>query len=271
MLVSQDIEAEIGFASAIAMSDLISDRSSNDGSDTGKCVWDSGGASFQITHKNTSSSISSLTSPQQMISTYMGAIGTSVSLSILLQDVRGGVMQQNNDMINTTVNPVSRNECDQFIAVLRSKLSNELPAWLLNRKCVIAAAGSNSLFKLCCIILQIESRQSLTAVTNNSGNKTTNDIVNDSDNTSADNQNDSKPVTYFTLSQAEEVLSLCLDRTDQELIKYQQFPYAEGTNVIIPKLALLIAVMRHTGIQSIHSVDCIGSCAGVLCDDRFWL
>ena len=41
---------------------------------------------------------------------------------------------------------------------------------------------------------------------------------------------------------------------------------------IIQKLALLVAVMKRTGIKSVQAVHCVGSCPGLLCDksSRFW-
>ena len=230
------MEAQLGFLSAISMAGIVPEANSN------YCVWDSGGASFQITYKNYSNGLNS------EMNTYMGSIGTSVALKIFLEEVRGATMSRPTDS-SQLINPINQQECDLYITKIISKLSNNIPIWLQNRELVIAASGSNSLFKLCCIILNIEKSKT---------DRDTKDTI------------ESIEIDHFSLQDAEYVLNLCLNKTDEELLKYQQFPYAEGTHVIIPKLALLIAVLRHAGIKYIHSVGCIGCCAGVICEDRFW-
>lgn len=271
ILVAQDLEAELGFSSALAMAGISPEAGHN------YCVWDSGGASFQITYKSYSSSSpsSSIASSSADMQAFMGSIGTSVSLKIFLEEVRSLTMNQplTSDTTNSQsniINPISNAECELFISRLIAKLSsnNEVPTWLKNRELVIAASGSNSLFKLCCRILMIEQKSLSTG-------HITSVFANDSVNasaaaTTASTYHTAEVINRFTLTDAEKVLQLCLNHTDEELLKYQQFAYAEGTHVIIPKLALLVAVMRHTGVQVIQSVDCVGSCAGLICDHRFW-
>ena len=116
----------------------------------------------------------------------------------------------------------------------------EVPTWLYGRKLVTAACGNNCLFQVCCDVLHISG------------------IV-------------PSPITEFTRSQAELALDTCLDCTDEALQKYQAFQYAEGVHVLVCKLVLLVAVMRHCDIQTINTVPCVGSCAGVLESSRFWI
>lgn len=276
VMVSQDVEAEIGFKTVIAIQNA--DMSS-------ACVWDSGGASFQITSVDPSSSKKSLR-------TYMGRLGTSVTTNILIEQV----LQK--DFLKThTANPVSDETVNMFLSALTAKL-DPVPDWLFSQRHVFAASGINSLFKLCCDILTIDSEhrqhkkegEILSQIEKEvcsskievagshqekkdeetNSKKKVEKIEEGEDYKEGESKSSLAPVTKFSLADAELALKLCVGKTDEQLLKYQMFENAEGPHVIIPKLALLVAVMRHCKIDSVQSVRCVGSCAGVLISEEFW-
>ena len=221
-LVTQEIEAELGFRTVVAESGENPDEA---------CVWDSGGASFQITCRDTSSD-------PPILLKYMGAFGSSTSVGILQGEVR---RQPVADILS--INPVSHDEAAALVAAIASKLP-AAPPWLLGRGAVLAAAGANSLFKLCADVLASQP-----AVPGASP----------------------PPIAVgFTLPQAEAALALCVGRGDGELWQYQAFENAEGPHMVVPKLALLVAVMRCARLARVCPVACIGSCPGLLVSSEYW-
>ncbi len=219
-LVTQELESELGFRSVVAVS----------GQDPlTTAVWDSGGSSMQISRLAPGDA-------SQIIS-YMAPLGTSVSLAALFRDVRLREMPEDVKRAGA-VNPVSKRDAESLVEVLASTLPRDVPAWLRERSHLTAAAGANSIFKLCCDVLSVEGADE---------------------------------VTEFSLADALAALDLCVDRSDDQLLKYQQFEYAEGTHVIVPKLALLVAVMRRCEIETVNIVSVHGSCPGLLTLERFWV
>lgn len=162
----------------------------------------------------------------------MGALGSSVSTSILVKDIQYKPL-----LVGSTPNPVSEDELERFISHLMTILP-PVPVWLANTERLAASAGSNSMFRLCCTILA-----EITGKAN---------------------------VTSFDRNEAIMALTSCLMKTDEELFKYSSFPNSDGPHLIVPKLSLLVAVLRHVGIGRVDAVSCVGSCAGLLSDQRFW-
>jgi hypothetical protein len=62
----------------------------------------------------------------------------------------------------------------------------------------------------------------------------------------------------------------CVDKTNEELMRYVAFPNADPASCIVPKLCLLTAVMAHTGMGQIRNIASIGSCAGLIVSPQFW-
>ncbi len=108
-LISQEMEGEIGFNS-VCIVGKISPRDA--------VVWDSGGASFQITSLDEHSKLRS----------YMGALGTSVSTGILLKEVRGDSKVD----VRPAVNPVNEKEAVAHMKAVKERL-DVVPTWLLNK------------------------------------------------------------------------------------------------------------------------------------------
>ena len=169
----------------------------------------------------------------------MGALGTSISAGILLNEVRGAPAPD-----FKAINPVSQDEALRLIEAITARLPDP-PPWLLRRDVVLAAAGVNSLFKLCSDVLAHHAPDAAAAAAAAAGD--------------------------FTLPQAERALALCVGRPDAELRRAcQAFPRAEGPHVVVPKLSLLVAVMRRARLGRVRGVACVGSCAGLLASDAHW-
>ena len=190
------------------------------------------GASFQITNVLGDGE-------DTAVHSFMGPLGSSVSNSLMIQEV-----QQKPLLADSTPNPVSLQEAESLTELLMSKMDS-VPEWLVDKEQVASAAGNNSIFRLCCLIL--------------------------SDIYSSRTGDEAGAVTSsFSLNQAKEALHVCLGRTDDELKKYASYLNSDRPHLIVPKLCLLVAVMRHTGIKSVYTVKCVGSCAGLLKTQRFW-
>lgn len=171
------------------------------------------------------------------IESYMGALGSSVSTALLVKDVQGQIL-----VPGSTPNPVSEEDSRAHLECIKSSLG-PVPAWLRGMERTASCAGTNSMFTLCCIVLS-----SLGAV-------------------------EGSPQTFssFDLAQAERALQACLNKSDTDLLLYADYPNSDGPHLLVPKLALLVAVMQHADIRSVQTVKCVGSCAGLLCDSRHWL
>ena len=241
-VLTQELEARLGFDSALIMSGMELDA-------TEVCVWDSGGASFQISSRNREEENGTYVST---FHTYMGSLGSSVCTAMLMREV-----QQRSYSKDDTPNPVSFEEASQLVDRLMTQLSH-VPSWLAGKKEVVAVTGKNSIFKLCCNVLVELSKQDKHDGTWRLGLFRTDSLP------------DSPTITSFTCADAELALRTCTGCSDNELCQYVNFQYSDGPKVVVPKLCLLVAVMRHTGIQRVSTVKCIGSCVGVICNELFW-
>jgi exopolyphosphatase / guanosine-5'-triphosphate,3'-diphosphate pyrophosphatase len=170
-MVSQDKEASLGFNSAVVMCPPSIGLDSQDA-----VVYDSGGASMQITKRMEDKSYQS----------YMAALGTSVSNAILVTEILRASLDQ-----TSTVNPVAHEHAEELIRLLIDRLDEHVPSWLKDRSIVIAAAGANSIFKVCCDVL--------------GGGRTS-----------------------FVLEDARRALSLSVAKTDDEIAGFVSFPNSEG-------------------------------------------
>ena len=219
-MLTQELEAELAYGS-VMVSLGASDIST---------VWDSGGASFQI---------SSIDPRSRKIRAYMGSLGTGVTTGILMREI-----QQKEFNLSGSPNPVSLQEYAQFSESLKAKLG-AVPDWIQDCELVAASGGLNSMFAVCCDVLQ------RIAIDSNNGEV-------------------QPPIKEFSVDDAFTALQACLDKSDADLIKFVNFEFSDGEKVIVPKLSLLYTVMRHANIKRIKTVAVVGSCAGLLKDVRFW-
>ena len=193
-------------------------------------VWDSGGSSFQISKINEDDIDNN---KNLSLDLYMDSIGTSTVHRLFVEHVRNKDIK----LFTDDINPVMEEECSKIINILQQKLP-PLPDWLsTNRDVVVGAACvRNSMFRVCCDVLGWEQPQ----------------------------------VTSFTLQEATHALHTCINKTNDDLKKYANFEHADSVNAVVIKLCLLVGVMRHTGITTVHTFPCVGSCPGVISDERFW-
>lgn len=179
---------------------------------------------------------------QSTFKTYLGTFGSSKSTSALVETLQGAKLST-----TVTPNPVSLAHAEELTKILIAKMDMDVPCWLKDAPEVIAIGGDNSIFQLCCSILTIiKQRQSHS------------------------DDNDSEKVESFSAADILLAINECVDRSDEYLQQFVQHPYPDPVSIVIPKLALLYAVMLHTGIQRVKAVVCIGSCAGMLITDRLY-
>lgn len=231
-MITQELEAELGHQTALINSGNI---------DPNICVWDSGGSSFQISMRTNS------------LQTYMTSIGSSTCASYLA-NIKNIPRTE-----KMTPNPVTPEECDRLIEIITSQLPSPIPQWLSVHRTLLSVCGKNSIFKVCCNVLEEISKGPIHMASTPPGlfRRETPDIV-------------SHSVTSFSLRDAEKALNICLNSSDDELCKFVNFQYSDGPKIVVPKLCLLVAVMRYLQIEYVSTVKCTGSCSGVIVDNRFW-
>jgi hypothetical protein len=100
---------------------------------TSPIVWDSGGASFQITSRG----------PDAALRAYNGRLGTSIAYAALVAHRRA----QADAVMRATINPVSRAEAEATVAALSAALP-PLPPWLAGGPPLVCLMGINCLFRL---------------------------------------------------------------------------------------------------------------------------
>ena len=247
-VISQEIEAELGYATAVAY---------NGNHDLGACIaWDSGGGSFQIStlvetedvvgecDASSGRTVDLGSQKKKYLEIYMGALGSSIATKTLIEELQGKKLA---DVL--TPNPISDADANSLIEALILKMDEDVPIWLRNSPEVVAIGGPNSIFQLARNILNTLSKEeSLVPY----GVEETN--FDDS----------------FSISQVRVAIDECVNRSDEYLKRFLSFPNADPTTIIVPKLCLLYSVMKHTGIKKVRAVCCIGSCGGVLTTDRFY-
>jgi hypothetical protein len=188
----------------------------------------------------------------------MGALGSGVAIAVMVEVLRG---QKLCDIV--TPNPITMTEVSALIEIFQSKLPPPT-SWLHDAEGVIAIGGPNSIFLL--------ARDILRAVRNgktNSGRLPTADVlVNTSQQPKAKAENNGD--FAFTPEDVWQALLECTEKSDEYLLRYLGFDHAEPPSLIVPKLALLYAVMTHTSIRSVKPIHAIGSCGGLLVTESFW-
>ena len=245
-LVSHEIEAELGYQTAVTLATLPTSSSETMGpaetvaeAPTGPLlVWDSGGASFQITTRapaspdslvaaGASASASASGPPPQPLQAYLGCLGSGVVGAMMLAQVAAA---------RSTINPVSHGEAETLIGALIAQLP-PCPPWLRDAHEVLALYGLNCAFRLVGDVLT-HSSEPVVGV-----------------------------IPAFDLPDVEQALLGALDKSDAELAFLSR---GDPAGLVVPKLCLLAAIMRHTGLRRVQPVRATGSCAGLLAMAQFW-
>lgn len=115
-LVAQEMEAELGFKTAV---------SSGKYPNSSVLAWDSGGASFQITAIDSGRSTAKATAYKF----YLGTFGSSVMTSYLVEGIRKTPL---NLSAKPRVNPVTLDEAKQMIAHVQQTTSS-VPTWIAEK------------------------------------------------------------------------------------------------------------------------------------------
>jgi len=257
VVVSQGMEAAIGYATGLAAIRVTeTERDVDVNTSLSKLIiWDSGAASFQMTSMDPCSECSE--SAQFLM--YMAPFGTSV-VNSLLRGIKSESVPTEGPAAPAGLNPVSAKDIRQLVESLTSSLPSEVPHWLQagsGLDCsvgsggeetaagpqIMAIGGRNSMFQTAKRILEVEGR--------------------------AEGSDAFIPFTLH-LNDLERCLSLCTDKTNDELLKYCDYEHSDGPGSTVSKLCLFYSVMKHLNLNAISTVCTVGSCGGVLNTPRFW-
>ncbi|CAK9034100.1 FK506-binding protein 2 (Peptidyl-prolyl cis-trans isomerase) (PPIase) (Rotamase) [Durusdinium trenchii] len=193
--------------------------------------WDSGGASFQITMRGDDG----LQGPKPGILTSSSTFDLPGYLGGLGTGVVTSIcveeVQKRTMAPKVTPNPVDSKAADELVVALKTRL-DVVPSWL-KQSVVTAIGGPNSMF--CVAFEALGKRQ-------------------------------------YRPSEIREVLKSVVDQTDEELSSraFCQGELREPPGYIVPKIALLLAVMEHCEISEVHFCSTIGSCPGLLISDEYF-
>ncbi len=166
-LISQDEEGELGFATALA---TVAEQACNAASASAHsesddaCVWDSGGASFQICSrvKDGTDATSAHSDSVAPLCKYLGCLGSGVAASVLANlDAAPSAAAASSSAsalapaAHSSPNPVSAATAVRLIEALGERLSSPVPSWLSAPRAspVIALTGTNDIFTVCCQVL----------------------------------------------------------------------------------------------------------------------
>lgn len=209
-VVSQAVEAELGFRTAVAL---------QDGSPDDVLCWDSGGASFQITARGGGGGDVALRS-------WLGSLGSGNATALLVQQVQGRPFAT-----TPTPNPVSTEEAARLIDCMALELSAPA-AWLRGGR-VTAIGGPNSMF---CVAAEACGKE------------------------------------VFTQADVEGVLASVVGQSDDDLKAraFCQGELKEPPGLIVPKICLLLCVMKHCGFADVRFCAAVGSCPGILISDSYF-
>ena len=255
-IICQEEEAKLGHATGLAMWKEASKRmrieeedtvlSSNNGKAGGVVVWDSGGGSFQIT-----AIMDGMKEEEEVVvvkeedgsgmsclHTYVGSIGSIGSYRLLWERVRWKAAPNSKEPVT---NPVTILETQLLITAIITELKGHPPPdWLQHVKgsrTILGIGGPNSIFQLAAKVLHRELDGCFLSVE---------DVTN--------------------------AIELCINKSDAELVSMVgDYPLADPFSLLLPKLCLLLAVMQHTSIHSVCPLSVVGSCAGLLVSESYWI
>jgi hypothetical protein len=191
--------------------------------------WDSGGGSFQITSRvDGAAKLAPISSAS--LRTYVGKLGTGPSFERCLVHVQG--KPYHSFETGSTVNPVSADEATRLVEQLRSELAPP-PAWLRGAS-VTAIGGKISIFAIALNALRVLRGRREECAT-------------------------------LSLADAWQALDSVVGRTDDELLDVAgRGTEFEPPSLVVPKIALLVAVSSHLEFANITFVKATGGCAGLM-------
>ena len=245
-ILSQADEARLGLATAEA----------HGGADAAGAAWDSGGGSFQITARApppaaaAASSASSASPPPPVgvaaLRTFVGKLGTGPAYERLVVAVRGRAYDASASAA-ARCNPVSEAEADGLVRALQRELPPP-PAWLAGTE-VVAIGAFNSIFAVTLRAkrLLVDGGAAAAAVATTPGTE------------------GARGNGTLTLADARAALTAACGRSDAQLQAIAGHGAdAEGPHLVVPKIALLVAVAEHARVARVRYRRSTGGCAGLM-------
>ena len=252
-LISQELEAELGFLTGEAALMTIDNKSLSQldyHSDKDLVVYDSGGGSFQITWKNPSKKSRSNLKPssqhscKEKLNTVLKPNGLAPTLYDLL-------VLQNKDQKDTP-NPVSYKTAITLVDDLIKKFIEPVELEQLNKDdfdpMFLSIGGINSHTRLATdILIRIQEERELENVNINkdTGLNTPNSF-------------------YFTEQSLTQALKRICEKEDNELEIFAKYPNAEPTSYMVPKICILLSAVKGYKIPRLNWIMCCGSCFGLI-------
>jgi hypothetical protein len=133
------------------------------------------------------------------------------------------------------LNPVSTAHARALVELLKGKLAPP-PPWLVGSRSVVAIGGPNSLWSVGLMALHRDATRR----------------------------------AVLTRDDVSQMLASVVDKGDDELLHCVPAENNDPCRLVVPKIALLVAVAEHLSLPCIAFQPCIGSCAGVAVLPEFW-
>lgn len=196
--------------------------------------WDCGGASFQICREAVTEGGAPSSSSSPPLLLFLAPLGVSVVTAACVEQV-----QKKDFATVPTPNPVAPAEAEELMAHVRSLLP-AVPDWLQGCEGVVAIGGPNSMFRLATeIVGALEG---------------------------------SVPALSFTPAQVRKALGAVIGRSEADLTAaYCNRELADPASFVVPKMALLLAVMDACQLPRVTFQPAVGSCAGILVSNELYL
>ena len=244
-LISQELEAKLGFLTGKAALMTIDGETLNDKFDYNEekdlVVYDSGGGSFQITWKDRCNKPGGSICMEERLNTVLKPNGLAPTLHDLLK-------LQNKDQ-QATPNPVTYEAAITLVDKLIDKFIDPADIEQLSTQgfdpIYLSIGGINSHVRLAADVIkhiQIEKE---------TRNETENAMV--------------TPKFYsFTEQSVTEALNRLCDKEDNELAMFARYANAEPVSYMVPKMCILLSALKGYKIPKLHWVMCCGSCFGLI-------
>eukprot|EP01062_Namystynia_karyoxenos_P021996 TRINITY_DN18413_c0_g1_i1.p1 TRINITY_DN18413_c0_g1~~TRINITY_DN18413_c0_g1_i1.p1 ORF type:complete len:360 (+),score=111.73 TRINITY_DN18413_c0_g1_i1:84-1082(+) len=140
----------------------------------------------------------------------------------------------------TSPNPVSSELADRLVGVVRGRVP-EAPPWLQGAKDVVGIGDDGDFFH---IVAQIRGEPAAGP--------------------------EGQKVTRYAASEARRALAACVGKTDEEILSAFPLVQAEEVCYIVPKLALMCAVVDACQFTELRALVVDGCCAGLLISDEYY-
>ena len=256
-LISQEKEAYIGFrtgeAALMTMDNAMLKSIDYDDSNC-LAVYDSGGGSFQITWISRCDKSSKSSDYEQRLEKVLKPNGLAPTLHDLLY-------LQNKDQQDTP-NPVTFEIAMSLVDSLISQYIDPKDIEQLTKEncktTFMSIGGINSHVRLATDVINRLEVESM--VTQHEDVEEIMDSVIDS------KHYDTPNCFSFTEVSVTRALKRICDKTDDELQIFAQYENAEPVNYMVPKLAILLSVIKGYEIPKLHWIMCCGSCFGLILD-----